>query len=524
MSTRLQWLLELHFAGQTFRWSTATATVSRRIPAVDYLYSLGVDPPEIEQSLDGIGSAPSERSTSIEVFFPRETSVARLLAEGFDPSYATAELSLWREGSYWEERRVMLVGHVSRMEYGGPDEPVTLTIVEGVLEDSSLISPPFSTDTTRWPSLPDGEEAFPLPMIVGAPGRYESGTGSFQYAPAVPACPIAEGGIPTLKTRVVFAGHHVVATSVQVFDDEAGEAAFSVDNTDTAIGEQVAEADIGGSDVDREGSTYYVALYGDGLAVGGEPIETVADACLWALSYTSLKIDRAAWSALQERTRGFKIATFIDSSCQPLDWIIQEVLPLVPVSLVTGPDGLAPVWWNLTPQPRDVVARFVVGKRGVSRAGRVRVHEGEIANFIRAEVGFDLRDEKPRVIVEVGADPDLDSEPPVLASLHAAVSQTRYGRREVRLESRATWDRTTAKNWAQWVLLHRALPRRSISLEVGSEWLWLPLGSVVSITDADLYWEGRYALLTGVRVDSEEALTLELTSFDQPLKAGPSTS
>jgi len=517
---RLYWLLELHFAGRTFRWSTATATVSRRIPAVDYLYSLGFDPPEIEQSLDGIGSAPSERSTSIEVFFPRETSVARLLAERFDPSYATAELSLWREGSYWEERRVMLVGHVSRMEYGGPDEPVTITIVEGVLEDSSLISPAFSTNTTRWPSLLDGEDAFPLATILGAPGRYEEG-GTTRYAPAVPACALAEGGIPIGVTRIAFASHHVGANSVKVFDDDAGEAVFSVVNTTTAIGEAVSEVSIGGTDVDRSGSTYYVALYGQGLSVGGEAIETIVDACLWALSYTSLKIDRAAWAALQERVRGYKVATYIDSSCQPLDWILQEILPLVPVSLVTGPDGLAPVWWNLTPQPRDIVARFEVGKRGVSRAGRVRVHEGEIANHIRAEVGIDIRSEKPRVIVEVGADPDLDASPPVLASLHAAVSQTRYGRREVRLESHATWDRTTAEQWAQWVLLHRALPRREIMIEVGSEWLWLPLGSVVAITDADLYWSDRYALITGVRVDSEEALTLTLTSFDQPMRAGP---
>lgn len=520
MSTRLYWLLELHFAGQVFRWSTATATVSRRLPAVDYLYYLGFDPPEIEQSLDGIGSAPSERSTSIEVFFPRETSVARLLAEGFDPSYATAELSLWREGSYWEERRVMLVGHVSRMEYGGPDEPVTLTIVEGVLEDSSLISPVFSTDTVRWPSLLDGEESFPLATILGAPGRYEDG-GTTKYAPAVPACALAEGGIPIGVTRLAFASHHVSANSVQVFDDDAGEAVFSTVNTTTAIGEAVAEVTISGTDLKRDQSTFYVALYGDGLSVGGVAIETIADACLWALSYTSLKIDRAAWAVLGERTRGYKIATYLDSSCQPLDWIIQEVLPLVPVSLVTGPDGLAPVWWNLQPQPRDVVARFEVGKRGVSRAGRVRVHEGEIANHIRAEVGIDIRSEKPRVIVEVGADPDLDASPPVLASLHAAVSQTRYGRREVRLESHATWDRTTAEQWAQWVLLHRALPRREITIEVGSEWLWLPLGSVVAITDDDLYWSVRYALLTGVRVDSEEALTLTLTSFDQPMKAGP---
>lgn len=520
MTARFYWLLDLTFAGRTFRWSTSAVTVERRTPSDVYLYSLGFDPPEVEQTLDGIGSAPSERSTSIDVLFPPDVSVARLISEGHDPSYAKAELSLWREGTYWEERRVMLTGQASSMDYGGPYEPVTITIVEEVLEDASIIPIPITTNTTRWPTLLDGEQDFPLAIILGRPGRYEV-NGVATFAPAVPAVPLSEAGIPVLVNQIAFACHHVDATSVYVFDDERGGDNFTVTNTLTAQLERVAEATLSGSGLDREGSTYYIALDGYGLSVGGEVLTSISDVCLWALSFTTLQIDRAAWAELGEKTRGLRIDTYIDETCQPLDWILQEILPLVPVSLVAGPMGLAPVWWNLSPEPKDVLARFEVGQRGVVRAGRVRVDEGEIVNHVRVEVGIDERDSRPRVLAEVGADYDDSGDTPVFGSLHAAVSQTRYGRREIKLESRATWDRTTAETWAQWVLLHRALPRREITLEVGSEWLWLPLGAVCAVTDADLFWDGRYALLTGVRVDSEEALTLTLTSFDQPLKAGP---
>lgn len=520
MSARLHWLLELHFAGKSFRWSSSNVTVTRRNPSDEYVYLLGIDPPEYEQVLDGIGSTSSERTSTVEVLFPPEMSAAQLIAEGHEPTFATAELSLWRDGTYWEDRRVMLVGKVSGMEYGGAYEPVSLTIVEGVLEDASVITIPITTDTTRWPTLPDGEEDFPCPIVIGQPGVYFH-NGVEHYAPAVPACGVAITGIPSGVTKVVFAGHHVDANDVVVFDAESGADFFTVDNTENTLGEKVSQVDISGVDLDRNGSTYYVALLGDGLSYGGRVLTEIGDVCLWALSYTQMRVDQAAWEALAERTKGIKISTYIDETCQPLDWILQEILPLVPVSLVTGPQGLGPVWWNLSPEPKDVLAHFEVGKRSIVRSGRVRVEEGEIVNHVRVEVGVDERDSRPRVIAEVGADYDDSGDTPIFGSLHAAVSQTRYGRREIKLESRATWDRTTAETWAQWTLLHRALPRREITLEVGAEWLWLPLGAVVTVTDADLFWDGRYALLTGVRVDSEEALTLTLTSFDQPMRAGP---
>lgn len=521
MSARLHWLLELQYAGRTFRWGSAQVSVSRRLPAVDYLYLLGFDPPEVEQRLDGIGSAPAERSMSLDVLFPPDESISRLLNEGHDPTFSPVELSLWREGDFWESRRVMLAGHISRVEYGGPDEPVTVGITEALLDDKSLLIPTISTDSTRWPTLPLGEDGRAVATIIGRPGQYEEG-GTTLYAPAVPAYAIDEGSIPVEVSKVVLAAHHVGATEAIVYDGESRGMTVTVVNDQTSyLSEPVAEASVVSGGIDRTQSTFFSALKGDGLTIGGNPIETVSDVCLWALSSTSLRVDRAAWAVLGERTRSIRVGTYLDASCQPLDWIINEILPLVPVSIVSGPEGVAPVWWNLQPGPNDVVARFTVGERGVVRRGRIRVDDGDIVNSIRVECGFDLRTDAPRVVVELGATPDLDAEVPVWGSLHAALSQSRYGVREVKLESRSTWDRSTAESWAQWTLLHRALPRREISLEVGSEWLWLPLGSVVQVNDDELYWEGRYALLTGVTVESEDTLLLTLISFDQPMRAGP---
>lgn len=109
-SGRLHWTLTVSWAGRTFRWASSPLTIETA-SGESLFFEDGLEPVDYEDALPGLGVA-SLRSIPVEIHFPPEVDVAEWISQGHDLATATGEVSIWSEGTVWEERRVLLQGPV----------------------------------------------------------------------------------------------------------------------------------------------------------------------------------------------------------------------------------------------------------------------------------------------------------------------------------------------------------------------------------------------------------------------------
>jgi len=84
------------------------------------------------------------------------------------------------------------------------------------------------------------------------------------------------------------------------------------------------------------------------------------------------------------------------------------------------------------------------------------------------------------------------------------------------IQSDVIWESASAVNVLQWQVSRNALPKRVVQYEAPNHWEWLPLGSVVVVTDSEVSLTSRLALLTDYTYGAG-SLLLELTLLDHPV-------
>jgi len=144
----LYWLLDLDFAGQTLRLATAELDIAS--DAGDLHFSGALHEVQYAQAMELLDSQLTQASVSIDAVLP--VDVPALVARGYPLEGVSGTLALWREGTAYESRRVVLVGAVRDPEYGAADEPVSFTL-EDELWQSEAVIPQAGLDVSEdtWP-------------------------------------------------------------------------------------------------------------------------------------------------------------------------------------------------------------------------------------------------------------------------------------------------------------------------------------------------------------------------------------
>lgn len=235
----LYWLLDLDFAGQRLRLATAELDIAS--DDGDLHYEGTLQEVEYAQSMELLDAQLTQASVSIDAILPAD--VPSLVARGYPLEGVSGTLSLWREGTAYEARRVVLVGAVRDPEYGAADEPVSFTLEDELWQSEAQIpAPGLDVSEDTWPDSwtatypSDASAAFDLyigsltpedvglayPVIFGYPGR----TRGLSY-------PAHEGSIAVHVSRdkgfldadgyegpyAVIAGHRVRADTVYAFTE-----------------------------------------------------------------------------------------------------------------------------------------------------------------------------------------------------------------------------------------------------------------------------------------------------------------
>lgn len=517
-SGRVHWCLTVEWAGQTFRWATSPLEIETE--AGDILYfDDGLDPIDYEDSLQGLGVA-STRSIPVDVFFPPEVDVAEWIARGHDLASATGEVALWSEETTWDERRVVLAGPVREPEYGGIDEPVSFSIEDALITNRSLIpslSQAVSSET--WPSAPEDSLGRAYPLVWGRPGYLEDTGGTVAGSPAVIGYTLAT------NDKLIIAGHAVQSATVRIFDADNARETFSVTVETDSTGQTVSTVDITSpSFIDPLSSEYYVGWIDQEALIddAGEPVVTLGQIAVYLLQRSDLPVDAPAWTAISS-SLSLPSSGYIDESVSAFEWLSDHVFGTVPLSVLPGPDGYYPVLWRLQASREEAVCTICPDDDPtVEREDRLTYSKlGDIVNASSIRYGSDpLSGDYRRTLTLTSENVSGVYQE---ATYYTRLSQAQYGDRGDEIELDWAWSRSAASYVAIQQALRLALPSREVSYTVGYELGWLRLGDVVLVTDAEVHLDREVGLVTGLRWQGEEQLSVRVLLLARPeLAAGGS--
>lgn len=518
-TSRIYWLLSLQWAGQIFRWSSAPVDVPS--DDGDLPFDGGLEPVELEVSLGSIGEVGAATSIPFEVAFFESVDVAELVSLGHDLSEGIAEIAIWSEGSRWEDRVVVLVGPLREPVYGGDDGLVSFSVEDGLVADRSLIPPAsWTVSTANFPSSTRTEsEGLTYPVVIGQPGYLRRAGSTCGAVPALSVDATVGGDGVVTTTKVIVAGHECATGTVVVFDG-TGSYFYGFSTVTDSSENEVSIAEIDTS-VDQTSSTFYSGwFYGGGILKPGttdDYIHDAVDVILWALQQTSVAVDLVAWESVRPLLAAFQVDGYIDERVSPWDWLVDNILPLLPISILPGPRGYYPVVWRLNATAEEAVAHLNADEAQVERDSAITYSKtSEVVNDFVLSYSPDLNRGGYRTTLRLHGDEAVTVSEDVQLTRSCIVSRTKYGTRSEELESDWVWEPATALAVLQWRAAAYALPRRSVSYAVGAEWGWLRVGDVITVTDLEVRFDSTVCLITSVRWADETSIVLGLTVLDHP--------
>ena len=514
-------LLDLHYAGQVYR------VASEPIDVVDSTgrslsYAGGLPPVDVAETLGRLSIDTAAPTATVRCILPIDVAAYR--RAGHDLTRATA--TLWMVPCPAGEARLstpmvlaadrwpLLTGSIRRPTYAIPDAPpgaVEFTLSAAPWTTSAPIVPADARITSAtWPGA--SREAFGkrYPRIIGNPGAYAP-DGTITQAAGSPAYCIQRSGAGDAEILLI-AGHpcNGPTAAVTVIDSSGNTtSAFQATATD-ARGHRYTYASVSAAvpPFDLTGGEYWVAWVGQGSA----QITDAVDVLVWALSLTGQPVDVPAFEAIKARVPSVKIATYINDDSTPWEWAQANVLPLLPVTVRRGPDGLYPVVYDsavrgsaarahvqasdspdyggagdwvpvsgvtVQTEPEDLDAATVVryaydGQRN-GPLGAVAVDSQRGSWYSRAAAIRRGRDISGYPVpagttVRVG-DGSPDTSP--TSAPHE-------------LELKAVWDAASAGAVGLWRARAYSLALATRTYEAPWYWGWLQVGDIVTLTDSSI--------------------------------------
>ena len=498
---RSEWvlLLEMQWASRVFRWTSGRAVVLSSEDG-ELAYRPGLAP-SWEDAADLLSVDAEGRSIAIsDLWLPEDVDAAALVAAGHGLDTARAEISLWAPGRPYERRIVLLSGRCYAPTYGGADEPIAFSLEDRAYEDAAYLIPAearVSRDT--WPFADPANYGKAYPLVVGKPGRYLEADGSEGKTCGSPALLVH-----VAAKKFLVAGHAVAATTVRIINVTKGEARDeTIEQASDGLGRTVTVIDGSGTGLSVVEGDEYWCRWDDGLAAvdeeTGAGLQLAGSVLRSLLRRSTVQTDRARWKAVQGYLNRYRLDFYADDPDVTIwDWIADNLLPILPLSVVSGPRGLRPILIRPDLRVLDAVDAIEAGPTAL-RSSPVQYSTEDAVQLVT--VSYALRGDSGDYLRSVTLSGDrLDEH----TSAPLRRSRLRFLRddeepRELRLETDVIYDRATAELVAATLAGLHAIPHREVSYSLDpSRFGTLEPGDVVTVTDEEVSFSDEIAVVQSV--------------------------
>lgn len=513
------WLLDVTIGGQTFRFSDRAVSVSDT-DGNPVAYQPGLEP--VSWSLAKAGP-----EASIGLTVSSDHDWAKMAAAGISLERCSGVLRRWFPGQSLEAARIVLRGITQRVEYGPRLEPLTFSLATLPVEQSDILPPPQAVVSSEtFPVIlsefDEKIEGASYPVIIGAPGDAGGSADGLMATPGL----LVDYTAANANSRVLIAGHAVQASTVTLYDATDGgivKESRTVQLVPDGLGRQVSVVDFSGAAILSEdvGRKWYVgwnATNGGLVGFDGGILRGAGDVIWYFLTrYTRIPVDVGRMRAETSRLNRYKIDTYINRSVDAWTWLQQEVIPLLPVLQRETSQGLFFQFIKWDADSTDAVAEIDADTARLDRVGSVKLSGSEIHNEVTvsfAPFATSQRYRKRKIVTadygKTSIDGQTTTDARVTGSRAAQLSQRLYGVRPLEIQTSAVWDEETAGRIALDKVAQYALPKRAISYEGGSELEGYDVGSIVLLTDSEIYVDRAVALITDIRIGNRVRMSLLL--------------
>lgn len=458
------WILDLTYAGRIWRFSTEAVEIE------GYVYEATMSDVGFTDVIEWASSDFALPSADVKLTFRED--IARLVQQGHDLSGASGELALWIKGSDYKDRRVVVSGRANVAQYGQIGEPVTFSLEADWLDNSSLYPPAAAVVTeTTWPTAPDKGFGKVYPTVFGSP----------LSSPAYIAGIYVGGG------WALVAGHHIVATQVTVRDSKMGGATvLPVTYISDALGRETATVDLMTFPLVADQTFWIEWTHGGGLAnpyrTDSTLLTAAGDIIRWALDRSGLVVDYGRTITAVNKLMDFQLNGFIGEIGDVMTWLKEEVLALLPVSLMAGADGIYPVVWD---QGAPSVTELRAGA-DIYRDSPVRYEDNEIRNELTIKWGYSAEITEFTNRSTLTGDQVVETSDLVGRNIYTIASRSRYGARAYELEASMIGDSSTAGRILAWMSQSYGFKHRTVSYRAPIDLGWLAPGDIIELTDSSL--------------------------------------
>ena len=511
----LVWLLDLSFAGETFYLSKDHEEGT--FDGTTYGYRPGLDwGGVLEDQIDLLTDAPSPNQVSLTLYLQDLIDVPQAVADGHDLAAATGKLYLWARGT--AERLLIIDGRVTDPSYGSSSQPVTLGLEENAFDDRALFPPALAQITsTTWPSARDSVDLERYPWIFGHPGD-----GAIYGSP----------GLWINTDTLLIAGHPVTTgtgnTVVVRNSTDATSLTPTITASEDGLGLGVTVVDISamsGSDEEDEYWIEWSTSGAGGIAThDGTVCRGAGDVLRFMMEQSAVRWDQGRIAAIVPALNLYKIDCAIVASparrFSPLQWIREQLVPILPISARQGPEGLYFALFRYDASAADAIDSIDVQLLEASREGAVAYSSpDEIANEIRLSYAPYAKEDKPaRTFVLTGDDETLAQNSKAVSNLACRISRDRFGLREKEVTASAIYDKPTAGRICHWLASAYALPSRTIAYSAAPKYGYLAPGDVVTLTDEEIAATDLVCLVDSVTWSEQGSVGLILRAIDNPAR------
>ena len=520
----LIWLLDLTLGGASYLFATESISIDSDDGARFYDGTLtGVN---VSSELEFATPDFEMPSASCQVTF--RIDLAKRIAQGVDLGSATAEISLYRKNTTddYDDRAVVLRGRVDTGSYGAIGEPVSLNIEADFVRSLRQLPEPSAVvdKSVNWPQSEDNVQGAVYPVIIGSPGR-QIFAGSPIYVIENPGSGVRRG---------LIAGHRCTATTISVVRIQSGGAvsvlssALPVLSAVDPNGLIYSYVEIPASDF-TTGDSFFARFDkgGGGLinpfATGAEQdgdntpatLTGAGDLLRHFLHLSGVTVDDGRTAVAAQQLNVYEIDAFIGEVVNVMDFIKDELLPLLPCSLRASSEGIYPVVWRYDATEADVKTHLTAD-RDIYRDGPVEYVGSDVFNEITINYRHNCRYNKLRQKVTITGDTDKQKSGFMWSNDYTLGSAIRYGVRSLQMDTELISSRATAGRVVNWMSRAFSQRHRVIMYNAPVKLSYLEIGDIVALTDADLSLVDQVVLIQAIEYGETDLKITFLMIPDNP--------
>ena len=423
---RTHWLLDITFAGRIYRLAeTSLSMTSTTLGVLQYSPCITNDL-TVKYGFSLFGDTAEQQSVTIETFM-EDSDVAALIAAGHDLAGSPCQLSKWIEGQDYDDRRVFVIGRLKNPVYGGRGVPVTATLEDAFFDDWAIIpdnDAQVTKATTDLTKLDKDDWGLTYPIVIGNPGRcagipvgWCTGSQGIWRNKVLNTQELMIAGHETNIARVILSNESYTAGAVYstalttdlsgrvitVIPSAYGQAVTALPSIAGLNGYGARPEYLGVyNDADATlnmATSVYVAWYtGDdtettgGLVQNGQLVRGAGDVLGYVLSFSRYRFDTKRVQAVANDLNSYLIDCTIDDQVRPWDWVRQNLVPILPVSVCNGTNGIYFVPWKVGAVATDAVCALDEDANPeVAFANTVQTDTQQISNHLCLNYALDIR-------------------------------------------------------------------------------------------------------------------------------------